>query len=476
VIEGDFGGAVAGSALTGDVTGSDADAGLTAGAGSLGEAAVDQGPGPNGSGGANEAYASSVTDGEDFNAAPAPPARVWERVRDSDRDRRENERRESERAAEGGQPDASRVEAKGGDAGRQPNGGRGPQGGGGGGRRDAGGPGQSSEGPSAGGPAGSPPAALRFISDVFHRPGIVQRWPLYLRQVKQILRSVDESFDERRYGFTGIVEALRYCQREGLFRLDRDRQGVLRVYPGPVLQRVATAAPQHAIDTEATPGNVAPAALEDDDNRGNRIQSGERYERGGRGGRDRGGRDREERAARGDRSDRGDRPDQGDRGDSNRDARPRREERPEFGEPLQPGTMDLFPLTEATADADSEANADATASHGDGAHGPLTDDTTAVSPADADVMSGEEASASAADSESRDEEGAGSAPAGKRKRTGRGGRSAKKTAAKASSKPARQAGAAEKRAPEKPATEKPSSKPRASKNTRARKAAKSSGA
>ncbi len=81
----------------------------------------------------------------------------------------------------------------------------------------------------------------RFMLDVFQRPGLVSRWPLYLRQVKQVLKSVDESFDERRYGFSGIVEALRYAQRESLFRLDRDRQGVLRVYPGPLLQRVSTA-------------------------------------------------------------------------------------------------------------------------------------------------------------------------------------------------------------------------------------------
>lgn len=82
---------------------------------------------------------------------------------------------------------------------------------------------------------------LRLVLDVFQRPGAVARWPLYLRQVKQLLRTADESFDERRFGFSGIVEALRYCQREGVFRLDRDRQGVLRVFPGPVLQRTAAA-------------------------------------------------------------------------------------------------------------------------------------------------------------------------------------------------------------------------------------------
>jgi uncharacterized LabA/DUF88 family protein len=444
VIEGDFGGtgSAAGSALPGDLGGG---AGIDADAGSLGEAAVDQGPGPNGSAGANEAYASGVTEGDDAYAA-APPARVWERVRDSDR--RENERRESERASEGGQPDASRSENKGGEAGRgadaarQPNGGRGQQQGGGGGRRDAGG---GTPPPIEGGPAGAPPAALRFISDVFHRPGVVQRWPLYLRQVKQILRSVDESFDERRYGFTGIVEALRYCQREGLFRLDRDRQGVLRVYPGPVLQRASTAAPQQAIDTDATPAAAPAVAIEDDDNRGNRIGSGDSVDSGnrgyGRGGRGR-GRDRD--VARGDRGDRGD-----------RDARPR-EDRPEFGEPLVPGTLELFPLTAASAESDASADADAdtVATSGDGAHGPLTDDTTAVSPAEADVIADAEVSAS--------DEGA--PAAGGRKRTGRGGRSVKKTAAKPPAKQAR---------PAKPAAEKPSAKPRAAKNTRARKAAKS---
>ena len=180
--------------------------------------------------------------------------------------------------------------------------------------------------------------------------------------MKQILRSVDENFDERRYGFTGIVEALRYCQREGLFRLDRDRQGVLRVYPGPVLQRASTAAPQQAIDTDATPAGVAAAPLEDDDNRGNRIESGDRFDRGGRGDRrDRGRGDREERGARGDRGDRGER---GDRGD-----RTRREDRAEYGEPLAPGTLELFPLTEASSD--NETGAGAAASSGDGAHGPI---------------------------------------------------------------------------------------------------------
>src|SRR6202043_217404 len=51
------------------------------------------------------------------------------------------------------------------------------------------------------------------------------RWPMYLRNVKQILRAADNSFDERRYGFNGLMDLLKACQRDGLVRLERDRRG-----------------------------------------------------------------------------------------------------------------------------------------------------------------------------------------------------------------------------------------------------------
>jgi uncharacterized LabA/DUF88 family protein len=75
-----------------------------------------------------------------------------------------------------------------------------------------------------------------IIREVFLKPGLVTRWPLYVRQAKQLLKNADENFDERKFGFNGIIDALRFCQREGLFRLERDRQGVIRIYPGEVLQ------------------------------------------------------------------------------------------------------------------------------------------------------------------------------------------------------------------------------------------------
>ena len=40
------------------------------------------------------------------------------------------------------------------------------------------------------------------------------------------------SFDERKFGFGSLVDLLRAAQREGLFRMERDRQGSVRLFPG----------------------------------------------------------------------------------------------------------------------------------------------------------------------------------------------------------------------------------------------------
>ncbi len=63
------------------------------------------------------------------------------------------------------------------------------------------------------------------------------RWPLYLRQMKQFLRNGQADFDERKYG--SIVELMRACQKEGIVRMERDRQGGLRVFAGPSAYRSA---------------------------------------------------------------------------------------------------------------------------------------------------------------------------------------------------------------------------------------------
>ncbi|HTU03659.1 MAG TPA: hypothetical protein VMG58_17635, partial [Candidatus Sulfotelmatobacter sp.] len=73
----------------------------------------------------------------------------------------------------------------------------------------------------------------RVVVQAFSRSGPNPRFPMYVRQFKQFMKTFDEGFDERRYGFAGMLDALRFCQHEGLFWLDRDRRGGVRVHPGP---------------------------------------------------------------------------------------------------------------------------------------------------------------------------------------------------------------------------------------------------
>lgn len=57
--------------------------------------------------------------------------------------------------------------------------------------------------------------------------------PLYLRHIRHGLRAVDKDFDERRAGFQGLTDFLYRAQREGWLSLQRDRNGVLRMFYRP---------------------------------------------------------------------------------------------------------------------------------------------------------------------------------------------------------------------------------------------------
>jgi uncharacterized protein (TIGR00288 family) len=83
-------------------------------------------------------------------------------------------------------------------------------------------------------PLGSQADGVRVAGQLFGA-ATNARWPMYLRNAKQILRA--GAFDERRYGFGGLMDLLRACQREGQIRLERDRRGGLRVFQGAALNR-----------------------------------------------------------------------------------------------------------------------------------------------------------------------------------------------------------------------------------------------
>ncbi len=103
--------------------------------------------------------------------------------------------------------------------------------------------------------------ALTLLRRVIEQAPGPLRWPMYVRNVKQLLRAADSAFDERRYGFGGILDLLRASQRDALLRLERDRQGVLRVFPGAALQRPATTPPVQEATIEepvaTLPGGLA---------------------------------------------------------------------------------------------------------------------------------------------------------------------------------------------------------------------------
>jgi len=101
--------------------------------------------------------------------------------------------------------------------------------------------------------------AVTLLRRVIENASTPPRWPMYVRNVKQMLRAAEAGFDERRYGFGGILDLLRGAQRDMVLRLERDRQGVLRVFPGPVLQRAATGA---AVGVPVDAEEIVPVAGE----------------------------------------------------------------------------------------------------------------------------------------------------------------------------------------------------------------------
>jgi uncharacterized protein (TIGR00288 family) len=76
---------------------------------------------------------------------------------------------------------------------------------------------------------------IRAVQRAIHEAQAPPRFPMYVRQAKQFLRNAIEGFDERKYGFASVVDLLRAAGKEGVLRIERDRQGAVRVFPGPNL-------------------------------------------------------------------------------------------------------------------------------------------------------------------------------------------------------------------------------------------------
>ena len=71
---------------------------------------------------------------------------------------------------------------------------------------------------------------VALVRKVLAEAATPPRWPMYPRQFKQFLKNAQPDFDERKYG--SIADLMRACQKDGILRLERDRQGGLRVFVG----------------------------------------------------------------------------------------------------------------------------------------------------------------------------------------------------------------------------------------------------
>ncbi len=85
-----------------------------------------------------------------------------------------------------------------------------------------------SEEQAAPGANGNLAEGVALVRSILAEATTAPRWPMYVRQFKQFIRSARPDFDERHFG--SIVDLMRACQKDGFLRLERDRQGGLRAF------------------------------------------------------------------------------------------------------------------------------------------------------------------------------------------------------------------------------------------------------
>ncbi len=73
--------------------------------------------------------------------------------------------------------------------------------------------------------------AIHVLQDLLRESRFKPHWPMYLRTFKQLLRSLQPPFDERQYGLSSTYDLVRQAQKDGLLRVERNRQGILRIFP-----------------------------------------------------------------------------------------------------------------------------------------------------------------------------------------------------------------------------------------------------
>jgi uncharacterized LabA/DUF88 family protein len=100
--------------------------------------------------------------------------------------------------------------------------------------------------------------ATNALEELLKDSKIRPHWPMYLRTFKQYLRSLQPPFDERQYGLASTYDLVRQASRDGLLRVERNRQGILRIFPSDRFPRI----PQDQPVEELIPAEAAEPELE----------------------------------------------------------------------------------------------------------------------------------------------------------------------------------------------------------------------
>lgn len=112
---------------------------------------------------------------------------------------------------------------------------------------------------------GTPAEGLREFARMLAAAEI-RKWPLYLRNVKQVMRAATPPFEERAYGFANLTDLLRAAHKDSIVRMERDRQGVIRVFQSASAAAAAIVTPAIIAPAEepmpASAAEVLPEASE----------------------------------------------------------------------------------------------------------------------------------------------------------------------------------------------------------------------
>jgi uncharacterized LabA/DUF88 family protein len=104
--------------------------------------------------------------------------------------------------------------------------------------------------------------AIQALLEWFQNSPAKWHWPLYLRSLKQSLHSSQPAFDERQYGITSVYDLVRLAQKEGVFHVERNRQGILRIFAGEKFPHATSEKVQEEQELVTDQPALAPLSME----------------------------------------------------------------------------------------------------------------------------------------------------------------------------------------------------------------------